>query len=413
MSTFKVERQEVKPVVYQLKIQNLTKVKQLRLEWAFLEAKWLYNHLVCSNEPLNPLQANKIKEVPVKVGDAFEIRKLEVLGSQIKQGIAKRVRNNFKALNQLRKRGYEVGDLKPKPFLNSFPLPQYGNTYSFDFKGNKVHIQRLGKFRVLGLHQIPPIAEIASATLIRKPNGFYLNVTCYLPQAQSLTYRSDRKGRQWVVAPTLIDKPIAIDFGVRNKVTLSNGLAIDFEVGETKRLKRLQRMLARCQKGSKRRERVRWQLRKEWQRICQRRRDAQNKVLAFLKCYRWVIFQDDYIKGWHENGFGGSVQRSGIGGLKSRLKHSLEAPIVIERFERTTAECFFCGHSQPLPLSELRFKCSHCGYSIHRDLNATWVMLRKGLGLSPNQPLPLGGGKLRLWRGKPLLGYWVPIPLSG
>jgi len=55
-------------------------------------------------------------------------------------------------------------------------------TYNLDFAGNRVRIQKLGKFRVLGLHQIPADAEIANAVLLRKPSGYYLHVTCYLPK---------------------------------------------------------------------------------------------------------------------------------------------------------------------------------------------------------------------------------------
>ena len=64
-----------------------------------------------------------------------------------------------------------------------------------------------------------------------------------------------------------------------------------------------------------------------------------------------VIFQDDFIKGW-ETLFGKQVNSSGIGGIKSRLRNSLETPIVLNRFEPTTKECFACGKSLELSLSD-------------------------------------------------------------
>jgi len=81
----------------------------------------------------------------------------------------------------------------------------------------------LGIFRVLGLHQIPPEAEIASAVLVQKPSGYYLHVTCYLLK--------ENTSRQF------IGQAIAIDFGVHTKLTLSNGFKIDFEFRETEKLK--------------------------------------------------------------------------------------------------------------------------------------------------------------------------------
>ncbi|CAI9085242.1 protein of unknown function [Candidatus Methylacidiphilum fumarolicum] len=43
-----------------------------------------------------------------------------------------------------------------------------------------MRIQKLGSFRVLGLHQIPDKAGIANAVLVGRPCGYYLHVTCYL-----------------------------------------------------------------------------------------------------------------------------------------------------------------------------------------------------------------------------------------
>jgi len=67
--------------------------------------------------------------------------------------------------------------------------------------------------------------------LVRKPSGYYLHVTCYIPREDSV-----RKH---------IGEAVGIDFGVNKKLTLSNGLQIRFELHETKRLKRLQRDISR------------------------------------------------------------------------------------------------------------------------------------------------------------------------
>jgi len=149
----------------------------------------------------------------------YEQRELTVLGSQIKQEIADRLKDNLLALGKLKKNGRKVGALKCKRFVNSIPLKQYGVTYNLDFARNRVRIQKLGKFRVLGLRQIPADAEIANAVLLRKPSGYYLHVTCYLPKDSR-------------TSPNPIDKDIGIDFGV---------MRMDFEVHETRRLKQLGR----------------------------------------------------------------------------------------------------------------------------------------------------------------------------
>ena len=368
----KERRKGQRPVVFQLKLQNLSREKEEDLRRAFLEAKWLYNWLVSDTRRLH-LPANKVREVEVKTGTGFESRELLLLGSQVKQEIADRLRDNLKALARLKEKGQEVGRLKPKPFVNSIPLKQHGVTFSLDLGRNKARIQKLGTFRVLGLHQIPPQAEITSAVLVRKPSGYYLHVTCYVPK--------ESPSRQ------IIGEAVAIDFGVHAKLTLSNGVKVDFELRETERLKTLQRKLERTKKGSKNRQKLRFLLRREYERIANRRRDVHNRVLAFLKGYKEVVFQEDFVKGWAAL-FGGQVHSSGVGGLKARLRDSLATPIPVERYEPTTKECFACGRLHELALGDRVLRCG-CGWTRDRDHNAALVILRKGLGLSPDQAVGL------------------------
>ena len=375
----KERRKSLKPKVFQLKLQNLNKTKEERLRRAFLEAKWLYNWLVSDTQRLAQ-PANKVAEVEVKVGEAFERRTLTLLGSQVKQEVADRLKDNLKALSKLKAKGHQVGALRPKSFINSIPLKQYGVTYSLDFARNRVRIQKLGDFRVLGLHQIPQGVEIASAVLVRKPSGYYLHVTCYLAKGDSPEPIAGQPRRGYLEA-------VGIDFGIESKLTLSNGIKIDFEVHETPRLKRLQRKLVRAKRGSKRRGKIRFLLRREYEKLNNRRKDAENKVLAFLKLYGKVVFQDDLLASWARR-FGRQLHSSGIGGLKLRLRNSLKTPLPVGRFEPTTRECYACGKRHELPLSQRIIACS-CGWVCDRDVNAALVILRKGLGLSPDQALGL------------------------
>lgn len=52
-------RKTQKPVVYELKLQNLSKRKSEILREAFLEAKWLYNWLVSDTKRLD-ISANNV-----------------------------------------------------------------------------------------------------------------------------------------------------------------------------------------------------------------------------------------------------------------------------------------------------------------------------------------------------------------
>jgi putative transposase len=358
-------RKNQTPIVVQLKIQNLSKKKEEDLKRVFLEAKWFYNWLISDIERLK-LPVNKVNKVEVKVGENFEERKLILLGSQLKQAIADEVKWSLRSLRASKEKGEKVGKLKFKSFVNSIPLKQYGKTHTIDFSRNRIKIQKLGSFRVLGLHRIPNNAEIATASLISEPSGYYVYLNCFVPK-ESVN-----------VKPKF--GPVAIDFGVKSKLTMSNGVKLDFELRETKRLKRLHRKLSRAQKGSKNRQEIINLLKREYEKISRKRKDVHDKIIAFLKNYEKVVFQEDNVHGWTKL-FGAKVNSSGIGSIKARIKNNLNNSVVIGRFETTTKECVVCGKINEISLSERVFKCE-CGWECDRDINAALVILKKGLGLS-------------------------------
>lgn len=367
-----LKRKSQRPVTYQLKLQVKTKRRKKILSSAFLEAKWFYNHMLFNEEDRIPNTANKISQVQVKVGDTLETRTIAFLGSQVKQEITARLIDNMVGLKNLKENGNKIGILKPKRVVNSIPLVQYGTTYKLDTSKNRVRIQKLGSFRVLGLRQIPDDCEIASAVLLRKPDGFYLNVTTYQNKVRTST----------------INKPLAVDFGIKDKLFLSNGVGIDFEIPESDRVKKLQKKLSKSTKGGRNREKTLNMLRKAHQQVYNIRKDCQNRVIALFKHYDNVVFQNDPIKSWHEGLFGKQVQYSGVGSIKSRVSATLES-ISLSATELTTRECFLCGSRLDVTLSDRVISCHNCESKIHRDWNAALNILKKGLDVSHDHILRL------------------------
>jgi putative transposase len=375
----KERRKNLIPIIYQLKIQNLSKTKEEKLGRVFLEAKWLYNWIVADVSRIK-ISTKEIKEVEIKVGDEFEKREIKYLGSQLKQAIQNKIKNSLKALKALKENGHKVGRLKFKKSISSINLKQYKVSFDINFERNKVRIQGLGWFRVLGLHQVPQDCEIANAQLIKKPSGYYVYLACYV--------QKEYFGRE------IVGDAIGIDFGIKNKLTLSNGLTVDFEIEESKRLKKLQKELARRKKGSKNRAKTQKKIQREYERLTNKRKEIHNKLLALFRHYETAIYQDDSIKSWHEGWFGSQIQYSGIGKLKARLKDRL-ATIPVDRFEATTQECYVCGYKQKISLSDRIYCCPVCGNIINRDLNSAINILKKGLGLSQNQVVGVERPKLK------------------
>ncbi len=359
----KEKRKSQLPIVIQCKLQNLSKRKIRILERLFLEAKWLYNWLIADINRIN-LSTKEIKDVEIKVKENIEKRELTIIGSQIKQGIQNRIKQALKALKNSKANGNKIGKLKFKSRVNSIPLKQHGITYKIDKQHNKVKIQGLGSFRVLGLRQISEDMEIANGFLVKKADGYYLHIVCY-KQKEKITE---------------IEKPIAIDFGIENKINLSNGVKIDYEVPETRRLKILQRKLPKKVKGSKNYHKLNELIQREHLNIQRIKKEVQNKIIALTKRYSRVIFQDDNIKSWKEGWFGKQVQYSGIGGITERLRNNLSTPIsVIDRYQTTSKICFRCKQRIEISLSDRVFRCPVCGYEENRDINSARNMLQIAL----------------------------------
>lgn len=269
----KERRKNQIPVVYQLKINlsSVSKETKNKLSKLFLEAKWLYNYIVADIENRLNSNADKLKEVEIKVGENFERRKIENLSSQMKQALRERIKQNLYSLHVQKENGYRTGKLQFKHCVNSIPLKQYGNTFKFvNQQKTRVKIQGIKKpLRVLGGHQIPGDSEIAKAELVRRPSGIYLFVTCYIDRDKYTGAWKHRKNRKGVVKPR-VWQTFATDSGIDFKPTgfmLSNGLKLEWQIKETRRLKKLQKQFSRQKKGSKRWYKTKEKIAKEYEKV--------------------------------------------------------------------------------------------------------------------------------------------------
>ncbi len=365
----KERRKNQIPKVYQLKISysNLNKEQKQWLERVFLEAKWLYNYTVANIENRLNSQTEKSKQVEIKTPKGIETREITCLSSQMKQGILDRIKKNLSDLSKAKQKGIKVGKLKFKSDYRNIPLKQNGITFKVLKDKNRIKLQGLKKpVRVLGLHQLPENCDIAKAELIKKPDGYYIYLTCYIDKNQ--------------IKQEKINKPIGIDFGIKHQLILSNGIKINYSIEETKRLKKLQKKLSRQQKGSRNYQKTKQQIQKEHQKIYNRRKDIKNKILSLLKKYEYVLIQEEQIKNWHSGLFGKQIQNTGIGGIISMLKQNIETLIPVDKYEATTKICSRCGNKkEKITLSDRTYKCNNCGLVIDRDLNSAINILKVGL----------------------------------
>lgn len=354
---------------YQLKIvaNKLSTKQKSALDQAFLQAKWF------TNDVINHLEGGKLtdyvsstKSVNVRLGsdsDEYETRKLTHLSSKVKQAIVSRVGDSLSALKTLKSNGRKVGGLHYVKEVNSLPLNQYGNTHRV-INDTTMHIVKIGRVKVRGLQQIPQDAEFATATLNRKPDGYYVHLTVFIPVTLGLS---------WETRPD-----VGIDLGIADTLITSEGCKYRVRVEAPSRLKGLQRKLARQQKGSRNYAKTVHAIRREYQKIFNVKNDHANKIVHELLSNSGIVFmQDEMIHHWHSGWFGKHVQVSILGRLKARLVNHPRVCVVDKRCA-TTQLCPECGALNKHTLDKRMYHCS-CGYSEDRDVHSAKNMLVFGM----------------------------------
>jgi len=178
-------------------------------------------------------------------------------------------------------------------------------------------------------NQLQIADEFANANLVRKPDGYYLKVTCFINK------------ENWQVVTTN-GKEIGLDFGIKSNIMTSEGERLNVSIQESDRLKTLQRELFRRVKGSKNRNKTIKLIRREYQKLSNKKQDRVNKIVHQLKRYNRIYMQDEQISNWHKGLFGKQIQHSCLGTVKAKLK-LLPQTVILDKWIPTTKLCPKCG----------------------------------------------------------------------
>lgn len=231
-----------------------------------------------------------------------------------------------------------------------------------------------------------------------------------------------RQGRFWYVC-LVIDAPtasrsdhtsIGLDVGIEHLVTTSTGEHIpNVRPGGSKEkaMRRIQRALARCKRGSRRRRHVRAKLAQLQMGIARTRSTYLHQVSAALaRDYALIAVEDLKLKNMTRSARG-SVAEPGVNvrqkaGLNRALLDAAPGRLIdllVYKAERaggrvvrvdprhTSQDCSACGARVVKPLSERRHVCP-CGADLHRDHNAAINILNRAVE-AHERVAPLGDAK--------------------
>ena len=376
------ERQEArkhkacKTVSVKIQENKLNATQREYLTRIFLEAKWDYNSRVAfgnSSPESKPWKAD-IKSTTVihldKDGNEV-IETFKFLTASMRQEANKKLLTAAKAIKTSKTRGRIKGShgFKFKSEVNSISLRQFNTDYKI--KGNTIKLPKCATpFKVRGLEQLVGLEELecVNARLIRKPSGYYIQIVIYC--------KKEERQKNY--------KTLGVDFGCSNTFSvyeLETGKVqqLDFWLGESERLKRLQRMLnRRNNKGysnnTNKGWRLRLALRKEYERLSNKKDNDAKQLVSLFKKYELVCYQDEQIKSWTRK-HGKVVQHSILGRVKELLKEQ-DNTFKLSKWLPTSKFCFDCfSKHNDLQLWDREFACPNCGCVSDRDVHAAQNMI--------------------------------------
>jgi putative transposase len=357
--------------VFTVKVQDnkLSKRQREQLKMMFVEAKWLKNSILAwsNNNPDNKIWDYDTKQnvITHKDKDMHDVEvELKYIPASVKQCVQSEMIANIRTISSLNKKGLQKGGkLKFVSEVKSLNFKQYGKTHRI-VSSKRIKLQGVsGTVTVNGMNQFYGTdVEYANAKLLNTPLGYYVQFTTY--QAKSSIVKKEDNG-----------KVIGIDFGCSTAFTTSEGEKIPASIQESERIKRLSAKMNRRQiKGSKNWYRTVGQIRKEYQKMTNRKNDLANKITAYFNEYKTIVIQDEQLSNWMKGNHGKAVQHSVMGRVKAKLMLNPKT-IVLSKTVPTTKLCTSCGqYHDDMKVWDRTFTCG-CGVNMDRDVHAALDMV--------------------------------------
>ena len=256
---------------------------------------------------------------------------------------------------------------KSKDKFNS--ITHIENNGSFRIEKGRIRVSKIGTMRMEQHRNI--VGNVKTMTIKREGKEYY---AIFISE-------------QIITPPKINDiNPVDIDMGLNNFIALSDGQAIQkpkFFKKKEKRIAKWQSIVARRNKGSKRREKAKFRLQEEWKGITNQSNDFMHKISDKMVHGGYTSFAVEalHIQNMVKNhNLAQSIQNASWNRFIQMLSYKAESAgmKVIKADPRNTSkECSNCGNIQDMPLSIREYNCSRCGMRLDRDINASINILKR------------------------------------
>lgn len=244
-----------------------------------------------------------------------------------------------------------------------------------DFESKRIQMPKVGKVKFACDRTF--VGKIGTCTVSKSPtNKYYISITVDdgkpIPEKPIIDFKTS----------------VGIDVGIKDFAVLSNGQVFEnpkFLEKAEKRLKVLQRRLAKKQKGSKHRERAKLAVAKQHERIRNKRTNFIHQVTSkIVRENQTIVVEDLSVSGMLKNHcLAKSISSVAWSEFFRQLQYKCDwygkNLVRIGRFEPSSKMCLCGSVYKDLKLSQRRWVCPSCGRDNDRDLLAAVNILRFGL----------------------------------
>ena len=324
-------------------------------------ARWSYNYMLSrNNESDRFINERDIRKEITLLKKTDEYSWLKEVSANIPKQACKDCQN---AYNRMFKGQVGKPKFKKKGFKDSF----YVNYESFHKTQNGCHIEKIGSVKTV--EQVPILDKYLN------PRVVFDNKYWYITFSYEVEDHKENLSK---------NRPLGIDLGIKTFVTTSDNQFFD-NINKTrycrllyKRLKKLNRKLSRCKKGSNNRRKVITQIQITHRKLANIRRNYIHQITAYLVKTKPSKIVVEYLKVSNmlkNRKLSREISQCGFYEFRRMLEYKCKFYGIgfqlANQFFPSSKICSVCGNKKSdLRLNDRIYECDCCGVRINRDFNA-------------------------------------------